>query len=103
MQDDRIVWGEKLIVRALMKKNHPTQPRGFLLSCDLVKKQGISAFLQSQPPFHPMQHPGPPQGQAASGTRFSTALRGSRNHKDGPFTTVKDHEIFELFGGNWFA
>lgn len=77
---DGIVRGEKLIVKALMKKKaKPTQPRGFLLSCDLVKNQGISAFLQLQPPFHPMQHSRPPQGQAAPASRFSTALWGSRN------------------------
>ena len=64
-----------------------------MLSCDLVKKQGTSAFLQSQPPFHPLQHPRPPQGQAASGSGFSTALQGSRKHKDGPLMTMKDNEL----------
>lgn len=37
-RDDGIVWGDKLIVRALMKRKYPALLREFLLSCDLVKK-----------------------------------------------------------------
>lgn len=40
-----------------------------------------------------MQHPRPPQGQAALGLEFSTTLWDSRKHKDGAHMTVKDQEL----------
>lgn len=67
MWDDGIVQGEKLIVRALMRKDS-IQPRVFLLSCILVKKMEFLLAKLQPPHFIPCSTPDLPrvrQPQAA--------------------------------------
>lgn len=85
--DEAIVQGEKRIGRALTKA--------------AAASAGHFCSPELQSPFHLMQHPRPPQGQAALGSGFSTTLQDSRNCKDAALMTVKDHKL-QTYGRHLF-